>query len=83
MEIGLGPRSPDLTICDFFLLGHLKHAIWNVPVNQQPQTINALKAAIVRACNNLNQQIIRNAFDGIASRARRCINSRGRTFPNE
>ena len=37
------PRSPDLTICDFFLWGHLKHTIWNVPVNQQPQTINHLK----------------------------------------
>ena len=35
------PRSPDLSVCDFFLWGHLKQQIWDVPHNQQPQTQKA------------------------------------------
>ena len=57
------PRSPDLAVCDFFLCGYLKQQIWDVPHNQQPQTLRALRFAIVDACNNLQQQMIRNAFE--------------------
>lgn len=47
------PRSPDLTVCDFFLWGYLKHAIWNVPRNLQPQNLQDLCAAIIAASENL------------------------------
>ena len=69
------PRSPNLAVHDFFLWGYMK--IWDVPHNQQPQTLRALRAAIVQACNNLQQQMIRNVFDGMLTRAMRWINSRG------
>ena len=62
--------------------GYLKQQIWDVPHNQQPQTLRALRAAIAQACNNL-QQMIRNAFDGMLTRARRCINSGGYVFENQ
>ena len=76
------PRSPDLAVCDFFLWGYLKQQIWDVPHNQQPQTLRALRAAIVQACNNL-QQMIRNAFDGMLTGARRCIISEGHVFESQ
>lgn len=77
------PRSPDLAICDFFLWGYLKHKIWNVPVNQQPQNLLQLRQSIQRECNNLDRQMIQRAFDGMVSRTRLCIDQRGRAFRNE
>ena len=77
------PPSLDLAVCDFFLWGHLKHQIWNVPQNQQPRNLRDLQAAIVRECMNFPQQIVRGSFDAMVSRARRCINARGRAFPDK
>ena len=77
------PRSPDLAICDFFLWGYLKHSIWNVPMNNQPKNLRELRNAIQRECANLNRDLIRRAFTGMISRAQRCMEVRGHTFPNE
>ena len=77
------PRSPDLAICDFFLWGHLKLQICNVPHDQQPTNLPQLRAAMVSACDNLDQQVIHNAFEGMVSRARRCVNVGGHSFSNE
>ena len=77
------PRSPDLTVCDFFLWGYLKHKIWDVPHNEQLTNLGELREAIVAACRNLEQQMIQDAFDSMISRARRCILARGHAFPNE
>ena len=41
------PRFPDLTLCDFFLWIYLKHKIWNVPLDQQPNNLRQLREAIV------------------------------------
>ena len=76
-------RSPDLTVCDFFLWGYLKHQIWSQDVAQQPINLRQLKAAIVAQCRNLNPVMIRDAFEGMANRARRCLNVNGNTFPNK
>ena len=77
------PRSPDLAIYDFFLWGYLKHSIWNVPMNNQPKNLRELRNAIQRECANLNRDLIRRAFTGMISRAQRCMEVRGHTFPNE
>ena len=50
------PRSPDLAVSDFFLWGYLKQQIWEVPHNQQPQTLRALPTAVVQACNNYSSR---------------------------
>eukprot|EP00111_Clytia_hemisphaerica_P017991 TCONS_00053258-protein len=76
-------RSPDLAVCDFFLWGHLKQKIWEVPVNQQPQNLDELEDKLREACDNLNLQFIRNAFDAMVTRARKCIAVGGGLFPNE
>ena len=77
------PRSPDLAICDFFLWGHLKQAIWTKPVNQQPKTLDELENAIIDACNNLQPAQITQAFQGMISRVQKCLNVNGNAFPNE
>ena len=76
-------RSPDLTVCDFFLWGHLKHQIWNRDVALQPKNLRQLKAAITAECQNLNPAMIRDAFQGMVNRAQKCLNVNGLTFPNE
>ena len=73
------PRSPDLAVCDFFLWGYLRQQIWDIHHNQQPQTLRALRTAIVQACNNLQQQM----FDSMLTGARRCISSGGHAFENQ
>ena len=44
------PHSLDLAICNFFLWGHLKQAIWTKSLNQQPKRI---QDAILTVCNEL------------------------------
>ena len=70
-------------ICDFFLWGYQKIQILDVPHNQQAQTLRALRAAIFQAWNNLQQQMIRNACDGMLTGSRRCVNSGGHTSENQ
>ena len=77
------PRSPDLTVCDFFLWGYLKHQIWNVPHEEQPRNLRELREAIVRACHNLEPMMIQNSFDCMLTRARNCILVGGNAFSNE
>ena len=33
-------RSPDLTLCDFFIWGYMKHKMGNVPHDQQPHNLS-------------------------------------------
>ena len=77
------PRSPDLTVCDIFLWGYLKHQIMNAPHHEQPSNLRELREAIVTACRNLDPQMIRNSFDCMLTRARNCILVGGHAFPNE
>ena len=39
-------HAPDLTVCDFFLWGHMKQEIWTQPQNVLPQNLADLKIAI-------------------------------------
>ena len=77
------PRSPDLTVCDFFLWGYLKHKIWSVPHDQQPNNLRQLREAIIAECHNIDQQIIQRSFDSMVTRARLCIRAEGHQFPDE
>ena len=77
------PRSPDLTVCDFFLWGYMKQQIWEQPQNLQPQTLDQLKASITNVAANLDPQMIRNAFAGMVNRVNKCFGKNGNTFPDE
>ena len=75
--------SPDLTVCDFFQWGYLKHKVWDVPHDQQPHNLREFCEAIVMAWHNLEQKMIQNAFDCMFSRARRCNRAGGYAFADE
>jgi hypothetical protein len=77
------PRSPDLTVCDFFLWGYLKHRIWNVPHDEQLNNSRQLREAIVTECHNIDQQIIQRSFDCMVTQATRCMNARGHAFQDQ
>ena len=42
-----------------------------------------LRGAIVSACNNLDEQMIKNAFDAVVSWASQCLHVETQAFPNE
>ena len=73
------PRSPDLSVCDFFLWGYLKHQIW-VNHNRAPQSLRDLREAIRNASQNLQPDMIRRAFDRMLRRVVKCINANGNAF---
>ena len=56
LNIKWPPRSPDLTPCDFFLLGYLKSKLY---VNQ-PNNIEELKTNIKNAFGEVTQEILNN-----------------------
>ena len=46
--------SPNLTVCDFVLYGHLKHQICSQDVRLQQRNLRQLKEAIRNQCAYLN-----------------------------
>lgn len=78
----MAPRSLDLAICDCFW-GYLKQQIWDVPQDEQPQSLEQLRNSTVKACRNLERRMIHDSFDAIVSRPKQCIRARGHAFPNK
>lgn len=72
------PRSPDLTILDFFLWGFLKNKIYQ----RQHQSLEELQAATKNAFQDLQQRlvVIVNAINHIKKRCRLCIRANGFNF---
>ena len=77
------PRSPDLTVCDFFLWGYMKQFIWTKPQNRLPSNLRELKIAITDAANHLDSNMIKRSFQGMVHRVRRCINVNGNNVPGD
>ena len=69
------PRSPDLTPCDFFLWGYLKHKVFTTP----PENIDVLRQRIIEEFNALRQQpeMIRNVMRGMHRRTILCVERNG------
>ena len=42
-----------------------------------------LRVAAIRGCNSLSQQVIRDSFDVMVFRGRRCTNAEEHAFPDE
>ena len=68
------PRSPDLTICDFFLWGYIKNKVFTTP----PRNINYLRKGIITEFNELKQhrQII-SKFVKTMRRTELCLERNG------
>jgi hypothetical protein len=55
------PRSPDLTILDFFIFPYLKNTIFK----NNPHNLEELQEAISNACNAITVQMLENAFENM------------------
>ena len=74
------PRSPDLSILDFFLWGFMKNKIYKT----QYQSVAELRAAIDLTFRNLQRRpmILFNAIRRITKMCQFCIRENGRHFEN-
>jgi len=68
------PRSPDLSLCDFFLWGHLKSKVYQY----KPQTLDELKDEITRVVGEVPGQMLTDAMDSFRERLHSCIAAQGR-----
>lgn len=74
------PRSPDLTILDFFVWGTMKEMVYSVPI----RNLAELNSRIDSAADKIREQLRRmNVPQVISKRARLCIRYNGGHFENE
>lgn len=70
------PRSPDLTVCDFFLWGYIKNKVYATRI----RNLDELEQAIVNAFHQLQPDVIGRACETLPSRLQDCINADGSHF---
>lgn len=68
------PRSPDLTPCDFYLWGVLKHKIYSEP---QPKTLEELEEKIIATYLELPEVEITPACLSVPGRFTKCRDIEG------
>lgn len=67
------PRSPDLTVCDFFLWGYLKSKVFE----QRPPTLGELKRRIRLEIERIPQRMLRDVMGSFRNRLQECLNREG------
>lgn len=68
-DIAWPARSPDLSVCDFFLWGYLKSKVYM----NKPRTLNDLKAAITQEIGSITNQMLGKVFDSLTARLEECM----------
>ena len=68
------PRSPDLTSCDFFLLGYVKEL---VDVPRLPQSLVELKERISAAVRTIDRTMLQNVWNELEYRLDVCRVTKG------
>ena len=71
------PRSPDLTVMDFWCFAHMKNKVFAHP---KPQNLDELEARIRDVFNDLPAETIRAAFQNVRDRAQKCVSAAGGHF---
>ncbi|KAJ8959621.1 hypothetical protein NQ318_021807 [Aromia moschata] len=71
------PRSPDLTILDFYLWGRLKQIVYREPLENDEEQ---LKTRIQNAVKSLSMEEIRNSFNEFRARIEICAEKGGVLF---
>ncbi len=72
------PRSPDLTPCDFWLWGHLKHLVYQKTYDN----LEELKQAIRDACASIGDDVIERSLLAFKERLHRIIETNGDHIEN-
>ena len=70
------PRSPDLTIPDFFPWGYLKGKVYE----GNPQTIDNLKISIIQRIQEITPSMLKRASKNMCKRVQLCLQERGGHF---
>lgn len=70
------PRSPDLTILDFFIFPHLKNRVFKNPI----QTLPELRNRIAEECALITPPMLQNAFENMKRRVNLCLQENGGHF---
>jgi len=73
-DIGWPARSPDLSLCYFFLWGYLKAKVYA----RRPGTIEQLKEAIRQEVAAIPSAMTRKAMDNFRERLQQCFINNGR-----
>lgn len=66
-------RSPDLSACDYFLWGYLKHKVYEI----RPHSIEDLKESITTAIRQIPLEMLRKTLDSLKRRAETCVQING------
>ena len=67
------PRSPDLSVVDFFFWGHVKNTVYST----SPSSLQQLKRRIIQAIRAIPQNMLHDAFEACVLRCQRCKRLRG------
>jgi hypothetical protein len=72
-DVAWPPRSPDLSPRDYFLLGYLKHKVYE----NRPHTIDELKESIRTTILQIPVEMLRKPTDSLSRRAEDCLQNNG------
>lgn len=67
-------RSPDLTVCDYFLWGYLKSKVY---INK-PRNIQELKDSIRQEIATVGEEMLGRAMQNFEERLQECVQKEGR-----
>ena len=67
-------RSPDLSVCDYFLSGYLKSRVYI----EKPRTLEALAEAITREVREISLAMFERCMDNLSTRLQQCLDKNGR-----
>lgn len=70
------PRSPDLTVCDFYLWGNLKNKVYR----NNPHTLEELKDNIRREIAAISEEELMRVNGNFLRRCERCVAAQGHHF---
>lgn len=70
------PRSPDLTPCDFFLWGYLKHVVYSTPI----ESVDHLMDRIVEEAEKITPEMLLATADNFKKRVNLCLYQNGYLF---
>ena len=72
------PRSPDLSVCDFFLWGYLREQVYES--GKIFKTVDELKRKITQEINRISLDYVTSSFKNWVSRLDKCIENEGGHF---
>ena len=75
----VAPRSPDLSICDFFLWGYLKEKVFR----SRPHNLEELKMRIREEIAAIPLEMCRRAAENFRHRLQQCIATDGHHLPDD